>query len=49
MVDWIRIAADWTEPVYKLMHAELLRSGYVQCDETPVRYLDPDEKGQAAG
>ncbi len=25
MVDWVRIAADWGEPIYKLMLAELLR------------------------
>jgi transposase len=48
MVDWVRIAADWAEPIYKLMHAEVLRSQYVQCDETPVKFIDPDAKGHAA-
>ena len=43
MVDWIRITAEWCEPIYKLMLAELLRGRYVQADETPVRYNDPDE------
>ena len=46
MADWVRIAADWAEPIYKLMHRELLASGYVQCDETPVKVIDPDEKGR---
>ena len=46
MVDWVRLAADWAEPIYKLMHAELLRGHYVQCDETPVKFIDPDEKGR---
>lgn len=45
MVDWVRIAADWAEPIYKLMHAELIRGRYVQCDESPVKFIDPDEKG----
>lgn len=45
MADWVRIAADWAEPIYKLMHAQLLRGQYVQCDETPVKFIDPDEKG----
>lgn len=45
MVDWVRLAADWAEPIYKLMHAQLLRGQYVQCDETPVKFIDPDEKG----
>lgn len=51
MVDWVRIAADWAEPIYKLMHTELLRGRYVQCDETPVKFIDPDEKirGTAQG
>lgn len=48
MVDWVRIAADWAEPIYKLMHAQLLRGQYVQCDETPVKFIDPDEKGGRA-
>ena len=46
MVDWVRIAADWAEPIYKLMLADLLRVHYVQCDETPVKFIDPDAKGQ---
>jgi transposase len=44
MVEWVRIAADWAEPIYKCMVADLLAGGYVQCDETPVKYIDPDEK-----
>lgn len=44
MVDWVRIGADWAEPIYKLMHAELLRGRYVQCGETPVKFIDRDEK-----
>lgn len=46
MVGWVRIAADWAEPIYKLMHAELLRGRYVQCDETPVKFIDPDAPGR---
>lgn len=46
MVEWVRIAADWAEPIYKLMLAELLDGRYVQCDETPVKFIDPDEKGR---
>lgn len=44
MSDWIRIASDWLEPVYKRMRQRLLESGYIQVDETPVRFIDPDEK-----
>jgi len=48
MADWVRIAADWAEPIYKLMLARLLRGQYLQCDETPVKFIDPDEKGRGA-
>lgn len=32
----------WLEPLHRLMHAELLESGYEQFDETPIHYNDPD-------
>ena len=44
MADWIRLTADWLEPIYRHMHRTLLQSGYVQADETPIRCNDPDEK-----
>jgi transposase len=37
MVEWVRIVADWAEPIYKRMVADLLAGRYVQCDETPVK------------
>jgi hypothetical protein len=46
MADWVRITSDWAEPIYKRMLSELLREKYVQCDETPVKFIDPDNKGQ---
>lgn len=44
MADWIRIAAEWLEPVYRQMHRRLLAGSYLQADETPVRCNDPDER-----
>ena len=44
MVDWIRITAEWLEPIYRQMLKRLLAGGYLQADETPVRCNDPDEK-----
>lgn len=44
MVEWVRIAADWCEPLYKRIVSDLIGSGYVQVDETPVKFIDPDEK-----
>ncbi len=44
MADWVRITAEWLEPIYRQMHRRLLRGGYLQADETPIRCNDPDEK-----
>ncbi|MBK8475481.1 MAG: transposase [Opitutaceae bacterium] len=32
--DWIAQTSCWLEPLHRLMHAELLKGGYVQFDET---------------
>jgi len=42
MCDWIGVTADWLNPIYNLMRDELRKSGYLQIDETPVRYPDKD-------
>ena len=44
MADWVRITAEWLEPVYRQMLRRLLAGRYLQADETPVRCNDPDEK-----
>jgi transposase len=44
MTDWVRLSAEWLEPLYKRMQHDLLTGGYVQADETPIRCNDPDEK-----
>ena len=43
MADWMRVVADWLKPVYERMRQDLLQGGYLQVDETPIRYLDRDE------
>jgi transposase len=42
LCDWIRIAADWLEPIYKCMLRGLLAGDYLQADETPIKCQDPD-------
>jgi transposase len=44
MCDWIEVASDWLEPIYRRMLTNLRRGGYLQADETPIRCHDPDEK-----
>jgi transposase len=40
--DWVGAATALLEPLVKRMKQDLLRSGYVQVDETPIRCNDPD-------
>ena len=44
---WVAAAADWLSPIYREMKAGLLEQKYLQADETPIRYLDPDVKGKS--
>ena len=47
MVDWTEQLATWLQPIYREMKAESFACGYLQADETPVRYLDRDEPGRS--
>jgi hypothetical protein len=47
MGDWVRQAAELLKPVYRVIREDLQRGSYLQADETPIRYLDPDIKGQS--
>jgi len=44
---WVAAAADWLGPIYREMKAALVARDYLQADETPIRYLDPDVKGKS--
>ncbi len=41
MAEWMGLAADWLRPIYEHLRAEVTAGGYVQVDETPIRYLSP--------
>ena len=41
MAWWVGLCADWLRPIYDAMAKEVLSGGYVQADETPIRYLSP--------
>ena len=42
LCDWVGAATALLEPLVKRMKQELLASGYVVADETPIRCNDPD-------
>lgn len=41
MARWIGMAADWLAPVYREIQSNLFSKGYIQVDETPIKYLSP--------
>jgi transposase len=38
---WVGLAAEWLQPIYEHIRTGVMAGGYVQIDETPVRYLAP--------
>jgi hypothetical protein len=47
MGSWVEQAAELLKPVYRAIREDLLAGNYLQADETPIRYLDPDVKGKS--
>jgi transposase len=41
MAEWVGLAAEWLKPIYEEIRREVFSGGYVQIDETPIRYLAP--------
>jgi len=38
---WVGMAAHWLRLIYEQIRREVFSQGYVQIDETPIRYLEP--------
>jgi len=45
--EWVEKVAFWLQPVYEQIRKGLLATGYLQADETPIRYRDPDLPGKS--
>ena len=41
MAHWMGLCADWLRPIYESIRTGVMGGGYVQVDETPVKYLEP--------
>lgn len=41
MAQWMGLAADWLQLIYRQIRHETLASDYVMVDETPIKYLLP--------
>ena len=48
MVQWVEHIAGWLQPLYEAMWQGMKAGGYVQIDESPVKVLDPEVRGEAA-
>ena len=49
MDDWVEKVADWLSPLYEKIRSELRASGYLQVDETPVRFNLAEGGGSGQG
>lgn len=49
MSDWVAVVADWLGPIYRQLREEVRQGGYLQVDETPVRYCQAEGGGSAQG
>jgi transposase len=47
MGHWVEQVAQLLGSVYRAIKEDLLSGSYLQADETPIRYLDPDVKGKS--
>ncbi|MCA1838107.1 MAG: IS66 family transposase [Actinobacteria bacterium] len=45
--DWVERGAHWLLSIQAEMKKQLLAGGYLQVDETPIKYLDPDVAGHS--
>jgi transposase len=48
MVQWVEQIAFLLQPLCLLLFQRMKQGGYLQVDETPVKVLDPEVKGQCA-
>ena len=47
MGNWVEQAAELLKAVYRQIWQQLMAGNYLQVDETPIRYLDPDLRGSS--
>jgi len=46
LTDWVSATCKLIEPLYEALKKEVLSSSYLHVDETPIKVLDKDKKGQ---
>ncbi|MBL9139407.1 MAG: IS66 family transposase [Verrucomicrobiales bacterium] len=48
LAGWVEQSTELLGPIYRAMLAKLRKRTYLQVDETPTRYLDPEVRGKSA-
>lgn len=46
LTDWVGDTCQLITPIFNALKAEVLRCGYLHADETPIKVLDKDKKGE---
>jgi transposase len=46
LTDWVSATCKLIEPLYEALKRQVIQSGYLHADETPIKVLDKDKKGQ---
>lgn len=46
LTDWVSATCKLIAPLYEALKAEVLQSNYLHADETPIKVLDKDKKGE---
>lgn len=46
LTDWVHATCRLIEPLYEALRKEVIQSDYLHVDETPIKVLDRDKKGE---
>jgi transposase len=46
LTDWVSATCELIAPLFDALKAEVLQSGYLHADETPIKVMDKDKKGE---
>jgi hypothetical protein len=46
LTDWVSSTCKLIEPLFDALKKEVLKSGYLHVDETPIKVIDKDKKGE---
>lgn len=46
LTDWVSATCTLISPLFEALKKEVLQSGYLHADETPIKVIDKDKKGQ---